>query len=76
MRVDIADRGVHAGALTARQKDIMVEVANYYIATGEPAPIRYLARRMDVHHSTIQDHLRALNRKGWLATAGPAVPLR
>lgn len=62
--------------LTDRQSVVLETVESYYAVTGEPCPVRYLARRLRVHHSTIQSHLEALERKGWLATSGPAVPRR
>ena len=68
--------GAPMDRLTDRQETVLRAVERYYEVTGEPCPIRYLARRLSRHHSTIQSHLEALERKGWLATRGPAVPIR
>lgn len=65
-----------ASELTDRQQVVLETVEQYYAVTGEPCPVRYLARRLRVHHSTIQSHLEALERKGWLQTTGPAIPRR
>lgn len=63
--------------LTDRQAAILSAVDRYFDATGEPCPGSYLARRLRLHHSTIQEHLQRLHRKGWLrAPNAPAVPSR
>jgi Mn-dependent DtxR family transcriptional regulator len=60
--------------LTTQQRRIVETIDSYQRATGEACPASYLARRLRVHHSTMQDHFIALHRKGWLrAPTGPAV---
>jgi LexA DNA binding domain-containing protein len=61
--------------LPTKQRVILELVIQYYRLTGEPCSASYLARRLRVHHSTVQQHLLVLHKKGWLLTAtGPAVP--
>jgi DNA-binding MarR family transcriptional regulator len=69
-----ANRGpLHA--LSTQQRVVLTAIEQYVGATGEPCPARYLGRRLDLHHSTIQAHLRALFQKGWLRTPNaPALP--
>lgn len=52
--------------LTHRQREVLAVCEAFFHATGEPCSVPYLARRLAVHHSTIQEHLEALHRKGWL----------
>ncbi len=64
-----------AHTLPTQQRAILEIVTQYYRLTGEACSASYLARRLRLHHSTIQQHLTVLHRKGWLVTAtGPAVP--
>lgn len=58
--------------LTERQREVLRVIAQVYAAIGEPPSVRYLARRLGVHHSVVEDHLAVLCRKGWLATPTPA----
>lgn len=60
--------------LSDQQQRILVEIRRYVDATGEPCSHRYLARRLQVHHSTIQEHLERLHRKGWIRS--PHSPVR
>lgn len=61
-------------ALTTQQRRIVEAIDEYHRATTEPCPPSYLARRLRLHHSTMQEHLVALHRKGWLrAPTGPAM---
>ena len=63
--------------LTSRQTVILSAIDEYCAATGEPCPSRYLARRLSSHHSTIQEHVASLYRKGWLrAPNAPSIPSR
>ena len=54
--------------LSTKQRLVVIAIEQYIGATGEPCPARYLARRLNVHHSTIQEYLRVLFLKGWLRT--------
>ena len=75
--IETRDRQATDRPLTARQSAILDAICRYYETTQEPCPASYLARRMSLHHSTIQEHLARLNRKGWLrAPNAPAVPIR
>lgn len=61
--------------LTVRQQKVLTLVTEFYEVTGEPCSASYVSRRLSLHHSTIQVHLSALYRKGWLRTPNaPAVP--
>lgn len=61
--------------LTGRQRAILEHVRLYWRSHGEPCPSTLLARRFMLHHSTVQEHLAALYRKGFLRTPNaPAVP--
>jgi len=53
-------------ALTTKQRRLLEAINDYQRATGEACPAALLGRRLHVHHSTIQKHLTALHRKGWL----------
>lgn len=57
--------------LTTQQRQILSAIEAYCDVTHEPCPGRYLARRFSLHHSTIQKHLSALYRKGWLRAPNP-----
>lgn len=64
-----------AHTLPTKQRAILEIIRDHYRMTGEACSARYLARRLSIHHSTVQEHLRVLYRKGWLMTAtGPAIP--
>lgn len=63
--------------LTTKQRAMLIIIERYFDATGEPCPGAYLARRIGVHHKTIQEHLAALHRKGWLKSPNaPSTPAR
>lgn len=70
--------GVGAGpSLTGRERMILDIVVQYVRVTGEPCPGRFIARRIGAHHSTIQQRLQQLHRKGWLrGPSSPAFPTR
>lgn len=70
-----ADDGA-ADNLTSRQRDVLSAILTYHEAVGEEPSVRYIARRLNLHHSTIQDHLSALQRKGWLRSGGAPVCVR
>lgn len=61
--------------LSPRQREVLELIVVYYRATAEPCPANYVARRLDLHHSTVQEHLSALYHKGWLETPNtPSLP--
>jgi hypothetical protein len=60
--------------LTTRQQQVFDRIARYARATGEPCSASYLARQFDMHHSTVQEYITVLYRKGWLL--GPNPPAR
>ena len=60
--------------LTTRQQKMYDAIARYARATGEPCSASYLARQFSIHHSTVQDYISTLHRKGWLL--GPNPPAR
>jgi hypothetical protein len=60
--------------LTARQQEVFDVIQRYNRVMGEACPASYLMRRFERHHSTIQDQIFVLYRKGWLH--GPNSPAR
>ena len=56
--------------LTDRQRVVLAEISRYHIATGEPCPMSYLARKLSLHHSTVAQHVDYLRRKGALRSQG------
>jgi DNA-binding MarR family transcriptional regulator len=60
--------------LTDKQRDVLTIIARYYVQNQEPITLRLLARRLRCHHSTVEEHIDALYRKGWLpAPSAPRV---
>lgn len=57
--------------LAVRQRDVLRLIARYHVANDEFPSVRWLAQRLGLHHSTVQDHLTALFRKGWLTSPSP-----
>jgi predicted ArsR family transcriptional regulator len=58
--------------LTDAQRLVLSTIAQYYVATGEPCSLSYLARRLGRSRNAIRGHLEALHRKGWIPA--PAIP--
>jgi DNA-binding MarR family transcriptional regulator len=69
-------RACSCTGLTTKQRAVLEAIDAYQRATGEPCSASLLARRLRVHHSTIQGHLSALYRKGWLLTPNAPASLR
>jgi DNA-binding MarR family transcriptional regulator len=63
-------------ALTTKQRRILEEIDRYEQANGEPCSGRYLARRFNVHHATVQEHLERLYHRGWLTSPNSPSALR
>jgi len=57
--------------LAVRQRDVLRLIMRFYEATGEPPTVEYLARRLEIHRKTVQQHLDALFLKGWLCDPSP-----
>jgi Mn-dependent DtxR family transcriptional regulator len=57
--------------LSRRQWDVLKLILRVSDATGEAPTIRSIARSLNVCHHTVQMHLEALHRKGWLVTPSP-----
>lgn len=72
--VQLENRAVAPQALTDRQRQVLSEVERYVEFAGEAPSVRFLARRLSLHPTTVEDHLRAICRKGWLRTPRPSVP--
>lgn len=70
------DPPVPLRTLTTQQRKVLEAVAAYYVVTGEACSTMYLARRLSLHHSTVQEHLVALFHKGWLKTPNAPATLR
>lgn len=58
-------------ALTERQREVFVLVTRYTELCEEPPSVSFLARRMGVHRNTVQQHLSAIHRKGWIPAPRP-----
>lgn len=68
---------VPLNALPTQQRRIVEAIEFYQKATGDPCPATWLGRRFKLHHSTVQGHLAALHRKGWLTSPNaPALIIR
>lgn len=62
----------HVAYPLSRQQRLVLEViVRYFQATSEPPSVCYVARRLKLHHSTVQEHLRAIHEKGWLVVPHP-----
>ena len=57
--------------LTARQREIYSLITQYTAVAGEPPSVCFIARRVGVHRTTVQFHLEAIHRKGWLPAPRP-----
>jgi DNA-binding IclR family transcriptional regulator len=62
--------------LPTQQRRIIEAIDLIEQATGEPCSVPLLARRFRLHHSTVQDHVFALHRKGWLKSRHAPLSLR
>lgn len=70
-RMPVGPRTV-AGPLSDTQRVVLSEIARYYMATGEPCSVSYLARKLGRSRTAVQGHVDALYRKGCLSA--PAAP--
>jgi len=52
--------------LTARQRTILSYIAAVQKVQGRPPSARMVAWRFGLTHKTVQEHLQALYRRGWL----------
>jgi repressor LexA len=52
--------------LTTRQNEILALIRDYQNKHGYPPSLRELATHLKVYPNTIQDHLKALTKKGYL----------
>jgi len=76
----VSDGGHRVAPLAGRQRAVLELIQAYYrVAARRADPPRYrypsvayLAARLGLHPTTVQDHLEALYRKGWLRTPQPA----
>jgi Mn-dependent DtxR family transcriptional regulator len=53
------------------QRRVLRVIQQYQDATGESPTTSYIARRLNLHHATVQQHIKACYRKGWLRSPGP-----
>ena len=71
------EAGQHPMPLTERQRAIVEKVVWYCEAVdADGCSGAFLARKFDVHPSTMREQLEALYRKGWLNTDGSPVTVR
>jgi len=65
--------------LTTAQRRVLEWIDRYVDMLDEPCPASVVARRMGLHRSTVEQHIAALHRKGWLVTSTsptkPAAPI-
>jgi SOS-response transcriptional repressor LexA len=58
---------------TTQQRKVLQIIERYSELSGHPCPASFVAHKLNLHHSTVQEHYRALHRKGWIKTPdGPA----
>ena len=57
--------------IAVRQRDVLRLAMRYQDATGDPATVEYLAKKLGIHRKTVQQHLDALYRKGYLCEPSP-----
>lgn len=62
--------------LTTKQRRLLELIDRYVTATSEPCSANFLARRLDIHHTTVREHLGALFRRGWLESPNAPAKLR
>jgi repressor LexA len=62
--------------LTKRQHDVMATVARLERERGYTPSVREIARELRVSAATVQEHLVALERKGYVSRSGLAFGLR
>jgi DNA-binding IclR family transcriptional regulator len=74
--MNAAGASIDLRTLTTRQRVIVMAIDDYTRVTGEPCPASYIARRLRLHHSSVQEHLLALHRKGWLRSPHSPTKLR
>jgi hypothetical protein len=54
--------------LSKRQRDVLRGIVMFRRSTGEAPSLLYVARRLGLHHATVQQHIEALYIKGWLVS--------
>lgn len=52
-----------------QQRLVLEIIYRYFRGMGEPCPARHVAQQLRLHHATVQEHVAALRRKGWLLPA-------
>ena len=62
--------------LTDRQRLVLCVIAMYVRVEGEVPSTMFIARRLSLHHSTVQQHLTAAHRKGFLSAPVPGPLVR
>ena len=59
------------GRLTARQQEMFDIIVAFISTNGYPPTLRDLGERMGITSTNgVNDHLKALERKGWVTRAG------
>ncbi len=54
------------GGLTERQKEVLEFIEDYMRKNGVAPAIREIAERFGIHIRAVQDHIKALERKGYI----------
>ena len=65
-----------AEPLTDRQRAVLCVIDHYRRETGLVCTVVYIAQRLSIHHSTVQEHLEAVHRKGYLRAPAPGALIR
>ena len=58
--------GINAGMLTEKQKAILDFINSYVEEHQFPPSVREIGKRFGIYPATVQDHISALERKGYL----------
>src|SRR5215510_5250658 len=58
--------GYKRSVLTARQQSILDFINDYVEGNGFPPSVREIGRHFGIYPATVQDHISALERKGYL----------
>lgn len=61
--------------LTHKQAELINLVCQYFETTGEPCPITFLAKSLNLHHETVRERVAQLFERGFvLAPGSPVTP--
>lgn len=67
----IRERGHASEPLAHRQREVLMLIQRCHEVTGEAPSMRCIARKLEISLRTVQWHINALYRKGWLRSPDP-----